>query len=162
MKRTLTISALVALALAVFAMSTLPAEAGRARSGRLFGAFPDERRIASLHQDAFATAADSDAHANSASDTNSDSDAHANSATDTNSESEPKPESEPNSESVAKPEPGPEPEPTFRLGNGPLDFEVLFPFLDRQPRIPLEHRRGGLFIFDLCPHCEGVGAAVVV
>ena len=97
MKRTLTISALVALALAVFAMSTLPAEAGRARSGRLFGAFPDERRIASLHQDAFATAADSDAHANSAS--------------DTNSESEPKPESEPNSESVAKPEPGPEPEP---------------------------------------------------
>src|SRR6476660_2839721 len=40
MKRTLTISALVALALAVFAMSTLPAEAGRARCGRVFGSFP--------------------------------------------------------------------------------------------------------------------------
>ena len=33
MKRTMTMSALDALALAVFAMSTLPAEAGRARSG---------------------------------------------------------------------------------------------------------------------------------
>ena len=41
LKRTLTISALVALALAVFAMSApLPAEAGRVRSGRVFGSFP--------------------------------------------------------------------------------------------------------------------------
>jgi hypothetical protein len=81
MKRTMTTSALVALALAVFAMSTLPAEAGRGpKRSSIRGISGDEGRIASLHQDAFATAADSDADANSASDTNSDSDAHANSA----------------------------------------------------------------------------------
>ena len=113
MKRTLTISALVALALAVFAMSTLPAEAGRARSGLIIrGISRDERRIAGLHQDAFAIAADSDA----GSDTNSGADADAGS--DTNSESEPKPESEPNPESVAKPEPEPEPKPKSDADSG--------------------------------------------
>ena len=112
MKRTLTISALVALALAVFAMSMLPAEAGRARSGRLFGAFPEMkgglRAYIRTHSQSQPTHAGSD--------TNSG--ANADAGSDTNSESEPKPESEPNPEFVAKPEPEPEPKPKSNAHSG--------------------------------------------
>ena len=50
MKRTMTTSGLVvaALALGAFAMSTLPAEAGRARSGVRIGPFPTSGAHASV------------------------------------------------------------------------------------------------------------------
>ena len=113
MKRTLTISALVALALAVFAMSTLPAEAGRARSGRLFGAFPEMKGGLRAY---IRTHSQSQPNSDAGSDTNSG--ANADAGSDTNSESEPKPESEPNPESVAKPEPEPEPKPKSDADSG--------------------------------------------
>ena len=123
MKRTLTISALVALALAVFAMSTLPAEAGRARSGRVFGSFPViKRRSASLHQDAFAFAANSGAIAKPESEPKPESNAK--------SEAEPKPESNAKSESEPKPESIANPEP----GTSPDTRPWAEPQIQTQPR----------------------------